>query len=281
MITTERINSLRAVRQQRGSEQWGFVATMGFLHEGHLSLVRKARAENEAVAVSIFVNPTQFAPEEDLIHYPRDTDQDSQLLINENVDLLFIPPIDVIYPPAFQTSVTVNELSKPLEGRARPTHFQGVTTIMMKLLNIVQPSRAYFGQKDAQQCVVIKRMVEDLNIDVEIIMCPIVREPDGLAMSSRNVRLSPEDRSAATIIFHALEQVAKRVIGGERSGDLLRRLMRDTLRTEPRAKIEYVSVADPETLEELPYVHDSALLSTAVFFGGVRLIDNELLTNLS
>jgi pantoate--beta-alanine ligase len=281
MITTEGIDSVRDVRQQRGSEQWGFVATMGYLHEGHLSLVRKARTENDAVAVSIFVNPTQFAPGEDLAIYPRDTDRDTQLLLNENVDLLFIPPVDVIYPPGFQTSVTVNELSKPLEGRARPTHFQGVTTIMAKLLNIVQPSRAYFGQKDAQQCVVIKRMVEDLDVDVDIIMCPIVREPDGLAMSSRNVRLSPEDRSAATIIFHTLEQAAKRVIGGERSGDLLRWLMRDSLKAEPRAKIDYVSVADPATLEELSYVQDSVLLSTAVFFGGVRLIDNELLTNLS
>lgn len=274
MIVTSAVSEVRSIREQDRSSQWGFVPTMGYLHEGHLSLVRQARKENDAVVVSIFVNPTQFAPEEDLDTYPRDFERDIRMLAEHQVDLVFIPDVETMYPQGFQTYVSVEQVSKVLEGRARPSHFQGVTTIVVKLFNIVQPAKSYFGQKDAQQCVVIKRMVEDLEFDLEIVVCPIVREHDGLAMSSRNVRLSPGDRDAAPIIYKSLKETAGRLKAGERNGDKLRQIMQDMLASEARARVDYVSVADPISLEELSVVESAALLSTAVYFGSIRLIDN-------
>lgn len=274
MIITGSISEVRSIRYQEISAQWGLVTTMGYLHEGHLSLVRQARKENDAVAVSIFVNPGQFTPEEDLDSYPRDFESDIRRLAEHQVDLIFKPDVETMYPHGFQTMVSVEEVSRVLEGKSRPSHFQGVTTVVAKLFNIVRPAKSYFGQKDAQQCVVIKRMVEDLDFDLEIVVCPIVREPDGLAMSSRNVRLSMEDRAAAPIIYNSLVETAKRYKMGERNGNKLRQAMREMLATEARARVDYVSVADPMSLEELSNVERGALLSTAVYFGRTRLIDN-------
>jgi pantoate--beta-alanine ligase len=249
---------------------------MGYLHEGHLSLVRSARGQNERVAVSIFVNPTQFMPGEDLETYPRNMQQDLELLKNEKVDLVFRPEKTVIYPAGFQTTISVADVSQPLEGSSRPTHFRGVATIVAKLLNIVEPTRVYFGQKDAQQAVVIKRMVEDLNFNCDIIIGPIVREDDGLAMSSRNIRLSNDQRRAATSLYRALSVASQFFRDGQSDASKLRKLMIDTISQEPLAKIDYVSVADPLSLEELDFIDKKALLSVAVFFGDVRLIDNML-----
>lgn len=256
--------------------EWGFVPTMGYLHEGHLSLVRAARDLNERVAVSIFVNPRQFRPGEDLEIYPTNMQRDLELLKNENVDLVFAPESSVIYPAGFQTTISVAKVSQPLEGSSRPTHFKGVATVVAKLLNIIEPSRAYFGQKDAQQAVVIKRMVEDLNINCEIIICPIVRESDGLAMSSRNIRLSKDQRRAATSLYKALTAASKLFHDGQIDASKLRKLMFDKISQEPMARIDYVSVAEPGSLEELVFVKNEALFSVAVFFGNVRLIDNML-----
>ncbi|MER3469694.1 MAG: pantoate--beta-alanine ligase [Thermoflexus sp.] len=270
------VQEVRTIR--RGTPgTWGFVPTMGYLHEGHLSLIRRARAENDHVAVSIFVNPTQFGPHEDYNRYPRDLERDLRLLEPLQVDLVFVPSVEEMYPPGFQTWVIVEELSRPLEGASRPGHFRGVATVVAKLFNIVQPDRAYFGQKDAQQAVVIRRMVRDLNFPVEIVVCPTVREPDGLAMSSRNTYLSPQERQAATILFRALQAAKARYEAGERDGERLREAMREVLRGEPLARVDYVSVADPETLEELSRVEGPALLSLAVYIGNTRLIDNLLL----
>ena len=200
MRTTEQIAAARAIRKAESGLSWGLVPTMGYLHEGHLTLVRRARAENERVAVTIYVNPTQFSPNEDLDTYPRDQERDLQLLAAEGVDLVFMPGDETMYPAGFQTYVTVENLSQPLEGSARPTHFRGVTTIVTKLFNILRPTRAYFGQKDAQQTVVVRRLIQDLNLDIELVICPTVREAAGLALSSRNARLSPAAREQAPII---------------------------------------------------------------------------------
>ena len=277
MIVTAQINEVRAIRQSDPSQTWGFVPTMGYLHEGHLSLVRRAAAENDHVAVSIYVNPTQFAPHEDLASYPRDMDGDLALLEALNVDLVFTPDDSIIYPAGFQTAVTVNELSKPLEGASRPTHFQGVTTIVAKLFNIVQPTRAYFGQKDAQQAIVLQRMVKDLNYDLEMVICPIAREEDGLARSSRNKYLSPAQRQAATVLSRALKRAEEAYKDGERQGGKLRAIMRSAIEEERLARIDYVSAANPQTLAELDEIENGVLLSTAVFFGKTRLIDNILI----
>jgi pantoate--beta-alanine ligase len=277
METTKSIEQTRAVRWSSPDLQWGLVPTMGYLHEGHLSLVRRAREENDRVAVSIFVNPTQFAPGEDLAVYPRNIERDLELLRSEKVDLVFIPAESQMYPAGFQTTVSVDQVSRPLEGAARPTHFRGVSTVVAKLFNIFQPRRAYFGQKDAQQVVVIRRMVMDLNINLELVVCPIVREADGLAMSSRNVRLSQQQRAAATVLHRALVGARERIASGETDGDILRMVMAEPITAEPLARLDYVSVSDPDTLEELDIVSDKALLSGAVFFGDVRLIDNILL----
>jgi pantoate--beta-alanine ligase len=276
MRVVHTIAEARAVRRALPGT-WGFVPTMGYLHEGHLSLVRRARAENDRVAVSIFVNPTQFGPHEDYARYPRDLERDLRLLEPLGVDLVFVPSVEEMYPPGFQTWVIVEEVSRPLEGASRPGHFRGVATVVAKLFHILQPDRAYFGQKDAQQTVVIRRMVQDLNIPVEIVICPTVREPDGLAMSSRNTYLNPEERRAATVLFRALQAAKARYEAGERDAERLREAMREVIRAEPLARIDYVSVAHPETLQELERVEGPALLSLAVYIGTTRLIDNLML----
>jgi len=250
---------------------------MGYLHEGHLSLVRRARQECESVVVSIFVNPAQFGPGEDLARYPRDLERDLHLLEPLGVDLLWAPTEEVMYPPGFQTWVEVEGLTRPLEGAARPGHFRGVTTVVAKLFNAVQPQVAYFGQKDAQQATVIRRMTQDLNFPIEIVVCPTVREADGLAMSSRNVYLDPQQRRAATVLYRALSAARAAYDGGERQAERLRQVMRQVLASEPLAQVQYVSCADYETLEELEQVRGRALLSLAVFIGKTRLIDNFVL----
>ncbi len=266
--------SVGGLRESMQGRRLGLVPTMGYLHEGHLSLVKRARAENDLVAVTIFVNPTQFAPNEDFDAYPRDLQRDLALLEQEGVDLVFAPEDAILYPSGFQTAVVVTEITQRLEGASRPTHFQGVSTIVAKLFNILQPDRAYFGQKDAQQVVVVKRMVEDLNFDIKIVVCPIVREVDGLAMSSRNARLTPAERAAAPVLYRALSAARDAIHDGILDGDELRELMAAEIAAEPLARLDYVSVAHPETLQELDRVQDSALLSGAVFVGDVRLIDN-------
>lgn len=255
----------------------GLVPTMGYLHEGHLSLTRRAKAECKHVAVSIFVNPTQFAPTDDLSKYPRDLDRDLRLLESAGVDLVWTPTPEVMYPPNFQTWVEVEEMTRPLEGSMRPGHFRGVTTVVAKLFNAVQPTKAYFGQKDAQQAAVIRQMVKDLNFPLEIVVCPIVRETDGLAMSSRNVYLDAEQRKAATVLFRALSAAKTEFEKGERDAEKLRRKMKEVIEGEPLAKMQYVSCADYDTLEELQIVTGKTLLSMAVFFGKTRLIDNFVL----
>ena len=259
----------------------GLVPTMGYLHAGHLSLVRRARAECQSVVVSIFVNPTQFGPDEDLDAYPRDIPRDLALLEDEGVDLVWMPSVEVMYPPGFQSWVTVEEVTQPLEGKYRPEHFRGVTTVVTKLFTGVQPDRAYFGQKDAQQAVVIRRLVRDLNFPIEIVVCPIVREPDGLAMSSRNKYLNPAERRAATVLFHALTTAGELYEGGERDAGKLRQILAETIHSEPLARLQYVSCADPDTLEELQGAVLRALLSMAVFVGETRLIDNLVIGNSS
>ncbi len=255
----------------------GFVPTMGYLHEGHLSLVRRAKQECRSVVVSIFVNPTQFGPQEDLARYPRDLERDLRLLAPLEVDLVWTPTVDEMYPPGYQTWVTVEEVTQPLEGAMRPGHFRGVTTIVSKLFNAVQPQRAYFGQKDAQQAAVIRQMTRDLNYPIEIVVCPTVREADGLAMSSRNVYLSPAERQAATVLYRALRAAEQAYRAGERNAERLRAVMRQVLESEPLARVQYVSCADFDTLQELDEVRGKALLSMAVFIGNTRLIDNIVL----
>jgi len=253
----------------------GLVPTMGWLHEGHRALIRQARAENETTVVSIFVNPRQFGDPADLEQYPRSEARDVALCTDEGVDLVFAPSVEEVYPPGFDTSVRVGAVAEPLEGAARPGHFEGVATVVAILFDLVGAERAYFGQKDAQQLLVIRRMALDLALPTEVIGCPTVREPDGLAMSSRNVHLSPEERAAAPVIRRALLAGRARWNSGERSGDALRGAIRAVLDSEPLARTDYVSVADGETLRELDRVDGPALLSTAVQFGSTRLIDNE------
>jgi pantoate--beta-alanine ligase len=278
LIVTANINEVRAIRRQESDKSWGFVPTMGYLHEGHLSLVRRAREENGRVAASIYVNPTQFAPTEDLSSYPRDLERDLALLEAENVDLVFTPSDEIMYPTDFQTTILLSDVTKPLEGASRPTHFAGVATVVAKLFNIIQPDRAYFGQKDAQQAVVLRQMVRDLNFDLELIVCPIVREPDGLAMSSRNKYLSPDERKAALILSQSLQQAQSAFEQGERDANTLRRIMTDLITAEPLARLDYVSAANPNTLVELKQIEEKALLSMAVFIGKTRLIDNLLVS---
>lgn len=252
----------------------GFVPTMGYLHEGHLSLARRARAECDRVVASIFVNPAQFGPTEDLSKYPRNLEGDLSRLESAGVDLVWTPDNETIYPPGFSTWVEVEGLTRPLEGASRPGHFRGVTTVVAKLFNAVQPQAAYFGQKDAQQAAVIRKMARDLNFPIEIVICPTVREADGLAMSSRNSYLNAEERQAATILFRALTAAKEARERGEQDAEKLRKIMAETLASEPRAKMQYVSCADYDTLDELQTVTGKALLSMAVFMGKTRLIDN-------
>jgi pantoate--beta-alanine ligase len=276
LITVETITALREARATLPAPI-GLVPTMGYLHEGHLSLVEQARAECAAVVVSIFVNPTQFGPKEDLTKYPRDIPRDVQLLERTGADLVWIPTAELMYPPDYQTWVNVGEVTKPLEGVYRPGHFRGVTTIVAKLFNAVQPHKAYFGQKDAQQAVTILRMVRDLVFPVEIIVCPTVREVDGLAMSSRNVYLEPQERTSAPVLFRALTKARDAFYDGERRPEVLRDIVRETIQGDARAKLQYVSCADPGSFEELEGSIETAIISVAVLFGKTRLIDNIIL----
>lgn len=255
----------------------GFVPTMGYLHEGHLSLVRKAREDNPTVAVSIFVNPTQFTPDEDLVKYPRDIKRDIELLSSEGVDLVWIPTEEMMYPEDYQTWVEMDHLSTVLEGSYRPTHFRGVSTVVAKLFNAVSPDKAYFGQKDAQQAAVIKQMVRDLNFQVEIIICPIVREPDGVAMSSRNIYLGKDERVAAKCLSRGLFRASDAYQRGERKAEVLRKIVQDEIESEPLAHLQYISCANPITLIELEKEVKECLISMAVFIGKTRLIDNIIL----
>jgi len=276
MKVVETIYDMRRLRRQL-AEPVGFVPTMGYLHEGHLSLVRQARAENSSVVVSIFVNPTQFGPQEDFNQYPRDPQRDLALLQKEKTGIVFMPSAAEMYPPQFSSWVEVGKVTERLEGACRPGHFRGVTTIVAKLFNIVQPTRAYFGQKDAQQAIVIKKMVADLNMNLEIVVAPTVREPDGLAMSSRNTYLNPEERRAAVVLYQALSLAQKLWSQGEKDAEKLRQEMIALIQKEPLADIDYVSIADQETLDELDTVKFPALVSLAVKIGKTRLIDNVVL----
>jgi pantoate--beta-alanine ligase len=267
------ITEFREARKKlRGSV--GFVPTMGYLHEGHLVLVRRAREENKTVVVSIFVNPTQFGPREDFARYPRDPERDLAMLEKEEVALVFMPSVEEMYPEGFCSWVEVEKVTERLEGAVRPGHFRGVTTVVAKLFNIVQPTRAYFGQKDAQQVVVIKRMVADLNMNLDIIVVPTHREPDGLAMSSRNIYLNPEERQAALVLWKSLNLAQQLWLQGERKAERVQQQMTTLIQKEPLAKIDYISIADPETLEEMAEIDRPALVSLAVRIGKTRLIDN-------
>jgi pantoate--beta-alanine ligase len=276
MIVIETIPDMTYLRLNL-KEPVGFVPTMGYLHAGHMSLVRQARAENKTVIVSIYVNPTQFGPKEDLSKYPRDLARDLVMLEKEGTDVVFFPADKEMYPAGYDTWVTVDNLTKPLEGDSRPTHFRGVTTIVAKLFNIVRPTNAYFGQKDAQQALVIKKMAKDLNMNLKVVVCPTIRELDGLAMSSRNVYLNPEQRKAAPVLYKSLLQAKDLFAIGERDSAVILEQMTATIQKEPLAKIDYVSIADSETLAELKKIKKSALVSMAVRFGNTRLIDNIIL----
>jgi len=249
----------------------GLVPTMGFLHDGHLSLIRRAKEECDNVVVSIFVNPTQFGPKEDLSKY------DLKLIETLGTDLVWMPTPEIMYPQGYQTWVEVEAITKPLEGAMRPGHFKGVTTVVAKLFNGVQPHKAYFGQKDAQQAAVIRQMTRDLNFPIEIVVSPIVREPDGLAMSSRNVYLDLEQRKAATVLFRSLSSAKELYVSGERDAEKFRKKMKEVLAGEPLAEVQYVSCADYDTLEEITKIKGKTLLSMAVFVGKTRLIDNFVL----
>lgn len=256
----------------------GLVPTMGALHAGHLSLVDRARADNLTVAVSIFVNPTQFGDQDDLKKYPRDLEGDLELLRRHWVDLVYAPTVEEVYPEGFDTWVDVGPLADKLEGRHRPGHFRGVATVVSKLFNVTRPDRAYFGQKDGQQTVVIHKFAKDLDMEVEVVVMPTIRERDGLAMSSRNVQLSPEQRKAAPVVYQALCQAHRLWMGGERNGDTLREAVQRVLELESRVEnIDYVSVAGMATLDELDVVEGGAMVSAAVQMGAVRLIDNIVL----
>ena len=256
---------------------FGLVPTMGALHAGHASLVSRARSECRSVGVSIFVNPSQFGPGEDYKSYPRPVERDLALLESLGADVVWMPRPESIYPPGYRTWVEVAEITEPLEGQSRPGHFRGVATIVARLLNSFTPDRAYFGQKDAQQVAVLRRMVRDLDFPVEVVVCPTVREPDGLAMSSRNAYLNPEERKAAAVLYRALTAAKEKYDQGERNAESLRSTMRAVLRSEPLASEQYVSAADPESLQELETIGRGALLSMAVRIGKARLIDNIVL----
>lgn len=267
----------RKVRRQQ-DRTIGLVPTMGALHDGHLSLVREARRMCDVVVVSVFVNPAQFGPGEDFARYPRDLTHDAALLTDYNVDYIFAPAPEEIYPKNFSTYVAVEGLSEPLEGISRPGHFRGVATVVTVLLNIVRPDFAFFGQKDAQQTLVIRRLVRDLAFDTEVVVLPTIREETGLALSSRNAYLSEEERHAAPIIYRALTRAKEAYKDGERNGSRLAGIVRSAIETEPRARIDYISITDADTLEKLEKLDDrTVLIAAAVYFGKTRLIDNIVL----
>jgi pantoate--beta-alanine ligase len=275
----ETIEETRAAvaRARLHAQSVGLVPTMGALHEGHASLIRRARAETGHVVVSIFVNPIQFGPHEDLERYPRPFDADVRLCERERADLVFHPAPSTVYPPGFRTAIEVAGLQDLLEGASRPGHFRGVATVVLKLLNVVRPDVAYFGQKDAQQFRLLEQMARDLDLPVALRLCPIVRAPDGLALSSRNAYLDPAQRQAAPVLFHALEEVRRHVAAGERRAAELARLVRDRIEAAPGARLDYVGVIDFATLQPIEILHGQVLVALAVFFGATRLIDNLLL----
>jgi len=277
------IDEMRAACRvvRRAGQRLGLVPTMGAVHEGHLSLVRAARAACDVVAVSIFVNPTQFGPKEDLAKYPRSFERDQELLEREGVDLLFAPAVEEMYRAGAVTWVTVKELSGKLDGRSRPGHFRGVTTVVAKLFHIVEPDVAFFGQKDAAQVAIIRHMVQDLNLPVEIVVCPIVREPDGLAMSSRNAYLDPERRKQALALYRSLMRVKQLAESGERSAVRLAAAGREEIAAEPSVRLDYFEIVDPETLDSVDDVSRGALVAVAAFVGTTRLIDNIVLQQIT
>ncbi|HKT87330.1 MAG TPA: pantoate--beta-alanine ligase [Candidatus Sulfotelmatobacter sp.] len=274
------IDEMRSASREarRAGKRLGIVPTMGALHEGHLSLVRAARAASDIVAVSIFVNPTQFGPTEDLAKYPRSFERDCELLDREGVNFIFAPSVEEMYPAGVVTWVTVEELSGKLDGRSRPGHFRGVTTVVSKLFHIAEPDAAFFGQKDAAQVAVIRRMVRDQNFGVEITVCPIVREPDGLAMSSRNAYLNAEQRKQALILHRSLMRIEELARKGESSAGRLIAAAREEFATEPDVRLDYFEIVNPETLDPLKNLSNGALVAVAAYVGTTRLIDNLLLT---
>jgi pantoate--beta-alanine ligase len=270
-------SKISAIREYKWAVQgvtWGLVPTMGALHRGHLSLIRRAKLENEKVGISIFINPIQFNDPNDLNTYPRDIERDLQILENEKVDLVWIPSPDIMYPQDYQTYVDVEQVTVSLEGASRPGHFRGVTTVVAKLFNVFQPDRAYFGEKDAQQLVAIRQMVKDLNFNLEIISCATIREEDGLAVSSRNNNLSPKGRKQAVCLFQSLSQAKQAIESGVRDSKHLRALMTKIIQQNKDCKIDYISFNNPDTLSEINKIEDRVLISLAVFIENVRLIDN-------
>lgn len=279
MIVTKSIDEVRSFVKEKKKEGLtvGFVPTMGYLHEGHASLLKESKKENDITILSIYVNPTQFGPNEDLSNYPRDMERDCKIAEEEGVALVFTPTDDVLYPDNYKTYVYVEGLTNTLCGRSRPTHFRGVTTIVTKLFNIVAPDNAYFGQKDAQQYFVLKRMATDLNMDLTLKSCPIIREEDGLAKSSRNVYLNEDERQQATILSKSLDKAVKQIEEGERSsGDVIEGI-RSTITAMSLANIDYVEIVDTETMQQIDEIKNKVLIAIAVKFGNTRLIDNRIL----
>ncbi len=283
MELIRRIHLMREIaREARGrGKKIGLVPTMGALHDGHLYLVRRARELCDLVVVSVFVNPTQFGANEDFDRYPSDLTRDADLCVQEGVDYLFSPSAEEMYPPGFRTYVEVEGLSQVFEGASRPGHFRGVATVVLKLFNIVRPHFSFFGQKDGQQVIVVRRMIRDLNLEVELVVCPTQRDADGLALSSRNAYLSPEERAAATCLYRALERARELV---EEQGDgpcdarKIEAAMREVIESEPLARLDYLAITDAETLERLDVVDRQALVALAVWIGETRLIDNVILS---
>lgn len=278
VVSTEGPLRQAVAAARRAGKQIGFVPTMGALHAGHVGLIESARAANGFVVASIFVNPTQFGPNEDFSRYPRPIERDLDLC--STVDLAFTPDAALMYPPGFQTAVQVRDLSSVLEGASRPGHFEGVATVVLKLFNLVQPDRAYFGQKDAQQVRVIQQMVADLNVPVEIVVCPTVREPDGLALSSRNQYLNADQRREAAALNQALEKAEAKLREGERDAAVIERLMKDHIAATPGAVLDYAVAVDANTLKPITPLRGPILLALAVKFGATRLIDNRLVPSV-
>ncbi|WPX08109.1 pantoate--beta-alanine ligase [Anaerocellum danielii] len=276
MVVVEKIQEMKEIvkRLKKEGKSVGFVPTMGYLHEGHLSLVRFSKQQNDITVMSIFVNPIQFGPNEDYDRYPRDFERDKRLAEKEGVDYIFNPSVKEMYPEDFKTVVSVKKITEIMCGKSRPGHFDGVATVVLKLFNIVNPDRAYFGQKDAQQLAVIKQMVKDLNLDVEIIPCPIVREQDGLAMSSRNVYLSEEERKSATVLYRALNLAKEMIEKGEKDVSTIKKAMEEMILKEKYTEIDYIEFVNNETFEIISKVEGKVLIALAVFIGKARLIDN-------
>lgn len=276
MVVVQKIQEMKEIvkRLKKEGKSIGFVPTMGYLHEGHLSLVRLSKQQNDITIMSIFVNPIQFGPNEDYDRYPRDFERDKSLAEKEGVDYIFYPSVKEMYPEDFKTVVSVKKITEIMCGKSRPGHFDGVATVVLKLFNIVNPDRAYFGQKDAQQLAVIKQMVKDLNLDVEIIPCPIVREQDGLAMSSRNVYLSEEERKSAAVLYRALNLAKEMIEKGEKDVFVIKRAMEEMILKEKHTKIDYIEFVNSDTFEVVSKVEGKILIALAVFVGKARLIDN-------